>query len=164
MCVCVCVRRGDTALHKAASEKQHAVCRLLVEAGASLEKTNFHVNTLTHITLWCRHTHTFPVSPAESYQSSSMTHKWSTDTSCSLWSAALFKSFIQDMSRQAHSGMLTALEGDSLFVLGSPAVKIPHWKKCGNRNHRMHVYVINHKINKQQQPLSFELFLFNSLY
>uniref|UniRef100_A0A3Q3AR69 Diacylglycerol kinase n=1 Tax=Kryptolebias marmoratus TaxID=37003 RepID=A0A3Q3AR69_KRYMA len=36
---------GDTALHKAASEKQHAVCRLLVEAGASLEKTNFQVKT-----------------------------------------------------------------------------------------------------------------------
>ncbi|XP_075967406.1 diacylglycerol kinase iota [Anarhichas minor] len=33
--------KGDTALHKAASEKQHAVCRLLVEAGASLEKVNF---------------------------------------------------------------------------------------------------------------------------
>ncbi|KAG7265532.1 hypothetical protein CRUP_022006 [Coryphaenoides rupestris] len=32
---------GDTALHKAASEKQHAVCRLLVEAGASFKKTNF---------------------------------------------------------------------------------------------------------------------------
>uniref|UniRef100_A0A8C6LC73 Diacylglycerol kinase n=1 Tax=Nothobranchius furzeri TaxID=105023 RepID=A0A8C6LC73_NOTFU len=31
----------NTALHKAASEKQHAVCRLLVEAGASLQKTNF---------------------------------------------------------------------------------------------------------------------------
>uniref|UniRef100_A0A671XD37 Diacylglycerol kinase n=1 Tax=Sparus aurata TaxID=8175 RepID=A0A671XD37_SPAAU len=38
--------KGDTALHKAASEKQHAVCRLLVEAGASLEKTNFQVKTL----------------------------------------------------------------------------------------------------------------------
>lgn len=44
MCVCVCVSRGDTALHKAASGKQHAVCRLLVEAGASIEKTNFQVN------------------------------------------------------------------------------------------------------------------------
>ncbi|CAL8318378.1 unnamed protein product [Lota lota] len=33
--------KGDTALHKAASEKQHAVCRLLVEAGASLKRTNF---------------------------------------------------------------------------------------------------------------------------
>ncbi|KAJ4924561.1 hypothetical protein JOQ06_003516, partial [Pogonophryne albipinna] len=33
--------KGDTALHKAASEKHHAVCRLLVQAGASLEKTNF---------------------------------------------------------------------------------------------------------------------------
>uniref|UniRef100_A0A671X9A4 Diacylglycerol kinase n=1 Tax=Sparus aurata TaxID=8175 RepID=A0A671X9A4_SPAAU len=42
---CVFVCRGDTALHKAASEKQHAVCRLLVEAGASLEKTNFQVKT-----------------------------------------------------------------------------------------------------------------------
>lgn len=39
------VYRGETALHKAASEKQHAVCRLLVEAGASLEKTNFQVNS-----------------------------------------------------------------------------------------------------------------------
>uniref|UniRef100_A0A4W6DB59 Diacylglycerol kinase n=1 Tax=Lates calcarifer TaxID=8187 RepID=A0A4W6DB59_LATCA len=38
---------GDTALHKAASEKQHAVCRLLVEAGASLEKTNFQ-DSCTH--------------------------------------------------------------------------------------------------------------------
>ncbi|XP_024860693.1 diacylglycerol kinase iota [Kryptolebias marmoratus] len=37
--------KGDTALHKAASEKQHAVCRLLVEAGASLEKTNFQGRT-----------------------------------------------------------------------------------------------------------------------
>uniref|UniRef100_A0A8P4KLT9 Diacylglycerol kinase n=1 Tax=Dicentrarchus labrax TaxID=13489 RepID=A0A8P4KLT9_DICLA len=34
-----------TALHKAASEKQHAVCRLLVEAGASLQKTNFQGKT-----------------------------------------------------------------------------------------------------------------------
>lgn len=43
--------RGDTALHKAASEKLHAVCRLLVEAGASLKKTNFQVfavNDVTH--------------------------------------------------------------------------------------------------------------------
>nr|XP_057922103.1 diacylglycerol kinase iota isoform X4 [Doryrhamphus excisus] len=37
--------KGDTALHKAALEKQHAVCRLLVEAGASLEKTNFQGKT-----------------------------------------------------------------------------------------------------------------------
>ncbi|XP_035476567.1 diacylglycerol kinase iota isoform X2 [Scophthalmus maximus] len=37
--------KGDTALHKAASEKQHAVCRLLVEAGASLDKTNFQGKT-----------------------------------------------------------------------------------------------------------------------
>ncbi|KAM9845577.1 diacylglycerol kinase iota [Aulostomus maculatus] len=37
--------KGDTALHKAASEKQHAVCRLLVEAGASTEKTNFQGRT-----------------------------------------------------------------------------------------------------------------------
>ncbi|XP_067438627.1 diacylglycerol kinase iota isoform X7 [Thunnus thynnus] len=37
--------KGDTALHKAASEKQHDVCRLLVEAGASLEKTNFQGKT-----------------------------------------------------------------------------------------------------------------------
>ncbi|XP_037317867.1 diacylglycerol kinase iota isoform X3 [Pungitius pungitius] len=33
--------KGDTALHKAASQKHHAACRLLVGAGASLEKTNF---------------------------------------------------------------------------------------------------------------------------
>uniref|UniRef100_A0A672IRU0 Diacylglycerol kinase n=1 Tax=Salarias fasciatus TaxID=181472 RepID=A0A672IRU0_SALFA len=39
------VKEGDTALHKAASEKQHAVCRLLVEAGASLQKTNFQGKT-----------------------------------------------------------------------------------------------------------------------
>uniref|UniRef100_A0A3B4WZ69 Diacylglycerol kinase n=1 Tax=Seriola lalandi dorsalis TaxID=1841481 RepID=A0A3B4WZ69_SERLL len=39
------VHVGDTALHKAACEKQHAVCRLLVEAGASLEKTNFQGKT-----------------------------------------------------------------------------------------------------------------------
>uniref|UniRef100_A0A1A7WD70 Diacylglycerol kinase n=1 Tax=Iconisemion striatum TaxID=60296 RepID=A0A1A7WD70_9TELE len=38
-------QKGDTALHKAASEKQHAVCRLLVEAGASLQKTNFQGKT-----------------------------------------------------------------------------------------------------------------------
>ncbi|KAM7378512.1 hypothetical protein PAMA_013423 [Pampus argenteus] len=37
--------KGETALHKAASEKQHGVCRLLVEAGASLEKTNFQGKT-----------------------------------------------------------------------------------------------------------------------
>lgn len=37
--------KGETALHKAASEKQHTVCRLLVEAGASLEKTNFQGKT-----------------------------------------------------------------------------------------------------------------------
>ncbi|XP_034719752.1 diacylglycerol kinase iota isoform X2 [Etheostoma cragini] len=37
--------KGETALHKAASEKQHAVCRLLVGAGASLEKTNFQGKT-----------------------------------------------------------------------------------------------------------------------
>nr|XP_004573783.2 diacylglycerol kinase iota isoform X1 [Maylandia zebra] len=37
--------KGDTALHKAASGKQHAVCRLLVEGGASLEKTNFQGKT-----------------------------------------------------------------------------------------------------------------------
>ncbi|KAM4614651.1 diacylglycerol kinase iota [Polymixia lowei] len=37
--------KGDTALHKAASEKQHVVCRLLVEAGASLKKTNFQGKT-----------------------------------------------------------------------------------------------------------------------
>ncbi|KAM7367347.1 hypothetical protein PAMP_015255 [Pampus punctatissimus] len=37
--------KGDTALHKAASERQHGVCRLLVEAGASLEKTNFQGKT-----------------------------------------------------------------------------------------------------------------------
>ncbi|XP_029350613.1 diacylglycerol kinase iota isoform X2 [Echeneis naucrates] len=37
--------KGDTPLHKAASEKQHAVCRLLVEAGASLDKTNFQGKT-----------------------------------------------------------------------------------------------------------------------
>ncbi|XP_077450627.1 diacylglycerol kinase iota isoform X2 [Stigmatopora argus] len=37
--------KGDTALHKAASEKRHAVCRLLVEAGASLGKTNFQGKT-----------------------------------------------------------------------------------------------------------------------
>ncbi|PWA30228.1 hypothetical protein CCH79_00014907, partial [Gambusia affinis] len=37
--------RGETALHKAASEKQHAVCRMLVEAGASLGKTNFQGKT-----------------------------------------------------------------------------------------------------------------------
>uniref|UniRef100_A0A7N8YCH2 Diacylglycerol kinase n=1 Tax=Mastacembelus armatus TaxID=205130 RepID=A0A7N8YCH2_9TELE len=37
--------KGDTALHKAASEKQHAICRLLVEAGASLDKTNFQGQT-----------------------------------------------------------------------------------------------------------------------
>uniref|UniRef100_A0A3P8U4A0 Diacylglycerol kinase n=1 Tax=Amphiprion percula TaxID=161767 RepID=A0A3P8U4A0_AMPPE len=45
VCSDTCVFRGDTALHKAASEKQHAVCRLLVEAGASLEKTNFQGKT-----------------------------------------------------------------------------------------------------------------------
>lgn len=37
--------KGDTALHKAALERQHAVCQLLVEAGASLDKTNFQGKT-----------------------------------------------------------------------------------------------------------------------
>ncbi|XP_053506053.1 diacylglycerol kinase iota isoform X2 [Ictalurus furcatus] len=32
---------GDTALHKAASQRHHEVCRLLLEAGASHNKTNF---------------------------------------------------------------------------------------------------------------------------
>ncbi|KAG7456009.1 hypothetical protein MATL_G00247230 [Megalops atlanticus] len=36
---------GDTALHKAASQRQHAVCRLLVDTGASLSKTNFQGKT-----------------------------------------------------------------------------------------------------------------------
>ncbi|XP_036373514.1 diacylglycerol kinase iota isoform X1 [Megalops cyprinoides] len=36
---------GDTALHKAVSQRQHAVCRLLVDAGASLSKTNFQGKT-----------------------------------------------------------------------------------------------------------------------
>lgn len=35
--------RGDTALHKAASQQHHEVCRRLLEAGASLSKTNFLV-------------------------------------------------------------------------------------------------------------------------
>uniref|UniRef100_A0A4W6DAM7 Diacylglycerol kinase n=1 Tax=Lates calcarifer TaxID=8187 RepID=A0A4W6DAM7_LATCA len=61
VCVCVCVCRGDTALHKAASEKQHAVCRLLVEAGASLEKTNFQVKT--HPSRCCTTTHTLQCFP-----------------------------------------------------------------------------------------------------
>lgn len=77
---CVFVCRGDTALHKAASEKQHAVCRLLVEAGALLEKTNFQVKTrYTCCCTW--ETLGFPVSPAESYQSVSLTCKWSTENS-----------------------------------------------------------------------------------
>uniref|UniRef100_A0A4W6DBR5 Diacylglycerol kinase n=1 Tax=Lates calcarifer TaxID=8187 RepID=A0A4W6DBR5_LATCA len=54
---------GDTALHKAASEKQHAVCRLLVEAGASLEKTNFQVKT--HPSRCCTTTHTLQCFPVE---------------------------------------------------------------------------------------------------
>uniref|UniRef100_A0A6Q2WVT3 Diacylglycerol kinase n=1 Tax=Esox lucius TaxID=8010 RepID=A0A6Q2WVT3_ESOLU len=41
----VCVFRGDTALHKAASEKHHAVCHLLIDSGASLIKTNFQGKT-----------------------------------------------------------------------------------------------------------------------
>ncbi|KAL0962741.1 hypothetical protein UPYG_G00344710 [Umbra pygmaea] len=36
---------GDTALHKAASAKHHAVCHLLVDSGASLIKTNFQGKT-----------------------------------------------------------------------------------------------------------------------
>uniref|UniRef100_A0A672P5H0 Diacylglycerol kinase n=1 Tax=Sinocyclocheilus grahami TaxID=75366 RepID=A0A672P5H0_SINGR len=35
--------RGDTALHKAASQQHVEVCRCLLEAGASLSKTNFLV-------------------------------------------------------------------------------------------------------------------------
>ncbi|CAK6949960.1 diacylglycerol kinase iota [Scomber scombrus] len=41
--------KGDTALHKAASEKKHSVCRLLVEAGASLDKTNFQGKTAVQL-------------------------------------------------------------------------------------------------------------------
>lgn len=51
--ICLFVCRGDTALHKAASEKLHAVCRLLVEAGASLKKTNFQVFTVNDVTQGC---------------------------------------------------------------------------------------------------------------
>ncbi|MFT7812640.1 diacylglycerol kinase iota isoform X2 [Arapaima gigas] len=36
---------GETALHKAASQRQHTVCRLLVEAGASLTKADFQGKT-----------------------------------------------------------------------------------------------------------------------
>lgn len=57
MFVCLFVCRGDTALHKAASEKLHAVCRLLVEAGASLKKTNFQVFTVNDGTHTYTHTH-----------------------------------------------------------------------------------------------------------
>lgn len=35
--------RGETALHKGASQRQHTVCRMLVDAGASLTKVNFQV-------------------------------------------------------------------------------------------------------------------------
>lgn len=51
--ICLFVCRGDTALHKAASEKLHPVCRLLVEAGASLKKTNFQVFTVNDVTQRC---------------------------------------------------------------------------------------------------------------
>uniref|UniRef100_A0A3P8V571 Diacylglycerol kinase n=1 Tax=Cynoglossus semilaevis TaxID=244447 RepID=A0A3P8V571_CYNSE len=43
--ICLYCPLGDTALHKAASERQHSVCRMLVEAGASVEKTNFQGKT-----------------------------------------------------------------------------------------------------------------------
>ncbi|XP_028809926.1 diacylglycerol kinase iota isoform X2 [Denticeps clupeoides] len=36
---------GDTALHKAASQRQHCVCKLLVDAGSSFKKTNFQGKT-----------------------------------------------------------------------------------------------------------------------
>ncbi|KAJ8392222.1 hypothetical protein AAFF_G00077900 [Aldrovandia affinis] len=36
---------GETALHKAASLQQHAACRLLIDAGASLSKANFQGKT-----------------------------------------------------------------------------------------------------------------------
>ncbi|XP_030627268.1 diacylglycerol kinase iota [Chanos chanos] len=36
---------GETALHKAAAQRGHTICRLLVEAGASLEKTDFQGKT-----------------------------------------------------------------------------------------------------------------------
>ncbi|KAJ8381981.1 hypothetical protein SKAU_G00027590 [Synaphobranchus kaupii] len=36
---------GETALHKAASQRQQAACRLLVDAGASLSKANFQGKT-----------------------------------------------------------------------------------------------------------------------
>uniref|UniRef100_A0AAY4CXK2 Diacylglycerol kinase n=1 Tax=Denticeps clupeoides TaxID=299321 RepID=A0AAY4CXK2_9TELE len=40
-----CLFSGDTALHKAASQRQHCVCKLLVDAGSSFKKTNFQGKT-----------------------------------------------------------------------------------------------------------------------
>lgn len=60
--ICLFVYRGDTALHKAATEKLHAVCRLLVEAGASLKKTNFQVFIVNDVTHTLRHTHAHTLS------------------------------------------------------------------------------------------------------
>src|SRR4029434_3728081 len=47
------LHRGQTALHKAAVLNQKTVCHYLVEAGASLTKTDLQVDTHAHT-----HTHT----------------------------------------------------------------------------------------------------------
>lgn len=58
LCVCVFVcSRGDTALHKAATSCQRSICHFLVDAGASLMKTDLQVNsprihTHTHVHLY----------------------------------------------------------------------------------------------------------------
>lgn len=44
MCLFVLVSfRGETALHKAATSCQRSICKYLVEAGASLMKTDLQV-------------------------------------------------------------------------------------------------------------------------
>ena len=42
--------RGETALHKAASQRHCTVCRLLIDGGAALNKPNFQVERPSHIT------------------------------------------------------------------------------------------------------------------
>ncbi|XP_075886033.1 diacylglycerol kinase iota isoform X2 [Nelusetta ayraudi] len=55
---------GETALHKAAAEKHAAVCRLLVEAGASADKTNFQGKTAADQVVGDAELVTFLCSPA----------------------------------------------------------------------------------------------------
>lgn len=57
--------RGETALHKAASSCQSSICHYLVEAGASLVKTDLQVRPLT----WNTPVSTLPLDSSHSAES-----------------------------------------------------------------------------------------------